>query len=147
MGYAIKEFKTIPELFYFLTNEYGKGKSRPAFMHKINGKYENITYDEVRIKTENFANGLASLGVKRDDKVAIISENRPEWVYTDFAILGLGAVDVPLYPISTSDTVEFILNNSESVGIVVSNKFQLNKVMKIRNNCKRVYYGKLLERL
>ncbi|MBU2491357.1 MAG: long-chain fatty acid--CoA ligase [Bacteroidetes bacterium] len=137
---AIKDFKTIPELFYFLTNEYGKNKTRPVFMHKVNGKYENILYDELKIETENFANGLASLGVKRDNKVAIISENRPEWVYTDFAILGLGAVDVPLYPISTSDTVEFILNNSESVGIVVSNKFQLNKVIKIKNNCKNLKF-------
>lgn len=137
---AIKEFKTIPELFHFLTNEYGKGKSRPVFMNKVNGKYQNISYDELRVETENFANGLASLGVKRDDKVAIISENRPEWVYSDFAILGLGAIDVPLYPISTSDTVEFILNNSESVGIIVSNKFQLNKVMKIRNNCKNLKF-------
>jgi len=136
----IKEFKTIPELFYFLTNEYGKGKTRPVFMNKVNGKYINISYDELRTETENFANGLASLGVKRDNKVAIIAENRPEWVYSDFAILGLGAIDVPLYPISTADTVEFIMNNSESVGIIVSNKFQLNKIMKIRNNCKHLKF-------
>lgn len=136
----IKEFKTIPELFYLLTNEYGNGKTRPVFMNKVNGKYVNISYDELRTETENFANGLASLGVKRDNKVAIIAENRPEWVYSDFAILGLGAVDVPLYPISTADTVEFIMNNSESVGIIVSNKFQLNKVMKIRNNCKHLKF-------
>ena len=136
----IKEFKTIPELFYFLTNEYRKGKTRPVFMHKVSGKYVNISYDELRTETENFANGLAALGVKRDNKVAIIAENRPEWVYSDFAILGLGAVDVPLYPISTADTVEFIMNNSESVGIIVSNKFQLNKVMKIRNSCKHLKF-------
>lgn len=136
----IKEFKTIPELFYFLTNDYGKGKTRPVFMHKVSGKYVNISYDELRTETENFANGLAALGVKRDNKIAIIAENRPEWVYSDFAILGLGAVDVPLYPISTADTVEFIMNNSESVGIIVSNKFQLNKVMKIRNSCKHLKF-------
>jgi len=55
-------------------------------------------------------------------------------------ILGLGCIDVPLYPISTSDSIEFILNNSESVGIVVSNKFQLNKVLKIRNECKTLRF-------
>ena len=52
------------------------------------------------------------------------------------AVLGLGGIDVPLYPISTSETIEFCLNNSESVGIIVSNKFQLNKVLKVRNECK-----------
>ena len=84
--------------------------------------------------------GLASLGVKRGDRVSIIAENRPEWVYADMAVLGLGGVDVPLYPISTSETIEFCLNNSESVGIVVSNKFQLNKVLKVRNECKTLRF-------
>ena len=68
--------------------------------------------------------------------MAIISENRPKWVYSDLAIMSLGAINVPLYPISTSETLEFILNNSESVSIIVSNKFQLTKVLKIRKNCK-----------
>ncbi|MCJ7552746.1 MAG: long-chain fatty acid--CoA ligase, partial [Ignavibacteriaceae bacterium] len=83
---------------------------------------------------------LSFLGVKKDDKVAIISENRPEWVYGDFAILGLGAIDVPLYPSLTSDSVEFILNNSESKGIIVSNKFQLNKLLKIRDKCRSLKF-------
>ena len=80
------------------------------------------------------------MGVKRNDKVAIIAENRPEWVYTDMAVLGLGGVDVPLYPISTSETIEFCLNNSESVGIIVSNKFQLNKVLKVKDSCKTLRF-------
>lgn len=132
----IKDFRTIPELFQIITKEFGKGKERPALKHKVNGNYVGITYDELYEKTENFALGLAALGVKRGDKVAIIAENRPEWVYSDMAILGLGALDVPLYPISTAETIEYILNNSESVGVIVSNKFHLNKVQKIAGNCK-----------
>ena len=130
-----KDFKTIPQLFYSITKEFGKGKERPVFKHKVNNQWVDISYDKFYDDTENLAFGLAALGVKRGDKVAIISENRPEWVYSDMAILGLGAIDVPLYPILTSDTIEFILNNSESVGIIVSNKFQLNKVLKIRSYC------------
>lgn len=60
------------------------------------------------------------------------------------AILGLGAIDVPLYPSLTSDSVEYILNNSESKAIIVSTKFQLNKVMKIRDKCKTLKYIILL---
>jgi long-chain acyl-CoA synthetase len=56
------------------------------------------------------------------------------------AILGLGAVDVPLYPSLTSDSIEYILNNSESRGIIVSNKFQLNKILKIRENCSKLEF-------
>ncbi len=137
---VLKDFKTIPELFNFITTEFGKGKERPALKNKINEQWIGITYDQLYDETVNFACGLASLGVKRDQKVAIISENRPEWVHSDMAILGIGAIDVPIYPISTSDTIDFILNNSESVGIVVSNKYQLNKILRIKNNCKHLKF-------
>src|ERR1035437_1580202 len=51
------------------------------------------------------------------------------------AILGLGAADVPLYPSLTAESVQFILNNSEAKGIIISNKFQLNKILKIKSHC------------
>lgn len=133
-------FKTIPHLFKYLTEDYGKGTGRYILKHKVDGKYVGITYDQMREETELFSLGLAYLGIKKDDKVAIIAENRPEWVYSDFAILGLGAVDVPLYPSLTADSVEFILNNSESKGVIVSNKFQLNKFLKVRDKCKSIKF-------
>lgn len=133
-------FKTIPHLFKYLTEDYGKGTGRYILKHKVDGKYVGITYDQMREETELFSLGLAYLGIKKDDKVAIIAENRPEWVYSDFAILGLGAVDVPLYPSLTADSVEFILNNSESKGVIVSNKFQLNKFLKVRDKCKYIKF-------
>jgi long-chain acyl-CoA synthetase len=135
-----KDFKTISQLFHIMTTEFGKGKKRAVLKHKVNDQWVDITHDQIYDETSTFACGLASLGVKKEDKVAIIAENRPEWVYADMAILGLGAIDVPLYPISTSETIEFIMNNSESAGIVVSNKFQLNKILKIRNNCKTLKF-------
>jgi long-chain acyl-CoA synthetase len=97
---VLKDFRTIPELFEFLTEDYGKNSDRFVMMRKVNDKYEGITYPQFREQTEIFALGLAALGVKQGDKVAIISENRPEWVYSDMAILGLGAVDVPLVSFS-----------------------------------------------
>src|SRR5665647_2932073 len=90
----LKANKTIPELFVFLTEEYKVDKK--FLFRKVNGVFEGISYQEFKVETENFALGLAALGVKRGDKVAIMAENRPEWVYSDMAILGLGAVDVPL---------------------------------------------------
>ena len=135
-----KDFKTIPQLFNILTLEFGKGKERPVLKYKVDDNWNSITYDQLYEETVNFACGLATLGVRKEVKVAIIAENRPEWVFSDMAILGLGAIDVPLYPISTSESLEFILNNSESVGIIVSNKFQLNKVLKIKGNCKNLKF-------
>ena len=137
---GLSKFKTIPDLYFHLAEVFGPKSNHGIFRQKIDGKYEDISYATFKEETETFAFGLASLGVKREDKVAIISENRPEWMYTDMAILGLGAVDVPLYPISTSDSIEFILKNSESVGIVVSNQFHMNKVLKIRESVKSLKF-------
>ncbi len=136
----LAEFKTIPAIYKHLTEQFGKGKERPFLQHKVDNNYVGITYSEFQKQTEELAFGLAQLGVKRGEKVSIIAENRPEWVYADMAVLGLGGVDVPLYPISTSDTIEFILNNSESIGIIVSNNFHLNKVLKVRDKCKTLKF-------
>ncbi len=130
--------KTIPELYTFLTEEYGKDLARPIMMRKVDGVYKGISYSEFKEQTDNFAYGLTALGIKKGDKIAIISENRPEWVYSDMGILALGAADVPLYPSLTAASVEFILNNSESRGVIVSNKFQLNKIMKYRESLRHL---------
>ncbi|HED09033.1 MAG TPA: long-chain fatty acid--CoA ligase [Ignavibacteria bacterium] len=136
----LKECKTIPELFNFLTTEYGPKSNGFVMKYKVDGKYTGITYEEFREETETFSLGLASLGFKKDEKIAIISENRPEWIYSDMAILALGGLDVPLYPSLTAHSIEFILNNSDSKGIIVSNKFQLNKILKIRDKCKSLEF-------
>ncbi len=127
-------FRTIPELFVFLTEVYGTRTTKNLMYRKVDNKYQGISYSEFKEHTENFAFGLAALGIHKDDKVAIISENRPEWVYSDMAILGLGAVDVPIYPSLTAESIEFILNNSESKGVIISTKFQLNKILKVKHN-------------
>ena len=136
----LKVCSTVPELFEFLTEDYANRTKSFIMMHKVNGKYEGISYSKFKEETESFAFGLASLGVERQDKIAIISENRPAWVYSDMSIVGLGAIDVPLYPSLTSDSIEYILNNSESKGIIVSNKFQLNKILKVRKNCPKLEF-------
>jgi long-chain acyl-CoA synthetase len=136
----LKVCNTVPELFQFLTEEYTNRTKSFIMMHKVEGKYVGISYQHFKEETEDFAYGLVTLGVTESDRIAIISENRPEWVYSDMAILGLGAVDVPLYPSLTSDSIEYILNNSESRGIIVSNKFQLNKILKIRENCSKLEF-------
>ncbi len=135
-----KDFKTIPQLYSHLVNEFGKTNNKTFLMRKVSGKFEGFTYSDLKIQTENLGGGLASLGIKKNDKIAILSENRPEWVFSDFAILGLGAINVPIYPSLTSESVEYILNNSESKAVILSNKLQLNKILKIKDSCKHLKY-------
>ncbi len=123
-------FSTIPEMFQRLTEKFSQD-SRPVLMFKSEGTYKGISYVDLRTKVELFAFGLAALGVKRGDRVAIISENRPEWVISDQAIVALGAVDVPLYPTMTAKQFEYVFNDAGVKVAIVSNQFQLNKVMRI----------------
>lgn len=128
-------FETIPEMFLNLTRKFA-AEPRPLFMHKVDGQYVGISYVEAERRMELFAFGLASLGVKKGDRVAIISENRPEWAIADLAIVSLGAIDVPVYPTMTAKQTEYIFNDANVVAVVVSNQYQLNKVLKIAVNVK-----------
>ncbi|HLX85546.1 MAG TPA: long-chain fatty acid--CoA ligase [Terriglobales bacterium] len=78
------------------------------------------------------ARALESWGVQKGDRVAILSENRPEWTITDFAALALGAVTVPVYSTQTAEQTAFLLNDCGARVIAVSSKKQLEKVLSVR---------------
>src|SRR5271170_2416487 len=75
---------------------------------------------------------LESWGIRKGDRVAILSENRPEWTITDFAALAIGAVTVPVYATQTADQTAFLLNDSGARVIAVSTKKQLEKILIIQ---------------
>jgi len=79
------------------------------------------------------ARTLESWGVRKGDRVAILSENRPEWTITDFAALALGAVTVPIYATQTAEQTAFIINDSGARVIALSTKNQLEKVLSIQS--------------
>ena len=82
------------------------------------------------------AAGFASLGIKKNDKIAIISQNRYEWAVTDYAVQSLGAVLVPVYPSLMPDQVEYIINDSESIIIIADDDFQKKKLDQVQKNLK-----------
>ncbi|NOY07200.1 MAG: long-chain fatty acid--CoA ligase [Chlorobi bacterium] len=136
MGLAVS-FSTIGELFNNLTQKFADS-SKPIFKVKRDGEFRDISYRDFREQYLNFMHGLVQLGIKQGDRIAILSENRPEWAVTDVAIQSIGAIDVPMYTTLTSKQIGFIVKNSGSVAIVVSNKFQLTKVLKVRNELKNL---------
>ncbi|HEY6952287.1 MAG TPA: AMP-binding protein, partial [Bacteroidota bacterium] len=129
---TVVQFTTITEMFDRITTKFANDK-RPMLMHKVDKQYRGISFTEYRRNVELFTLGLASMGIHKDDKIAIIAENRPEWVIADMAIVTLGAVDVPIYPTLTPKQIEYIFNDAEVKAAVVSNTFQLAKVLKIRS--------------
>lgn len=128
-------FSTIPEMFLNLTDKY-MHVDRPLLLRKVDTKFEPLQYSEVREMVGLLYHGLARLGVTQGDRVAILSENRPEWVVSDLATLYHGAMDVPIFPSQTAKQVEYILQDAGVSVAVVSNRFQLTKVQKIRKDVK-----------
>ncbi len=131
----VKPFSTITEMFVNVTDTFANDK-RPMYQYKKDGKYHDLSFKKMREWVEQFAGGLAALSLSKSDRLAIISENRPEWVVTDIATLFVGAVDVPIYPTLTAKQEEYILNDSGTKIAVVSNQYQLNKLLKVRDDIK-----------
>jgi long-chain acyl-CoA synthetase len=114
---------------------------RPAAMkYKAGGKWVDVTVPEFRDTVRWFATGLRVLGIKPGDRVAILSENRPEWTMGDFAILANAAISVPVYPTLLGWQVIHILKDSGSTAVIVSTEEQLQKVLEIRSNTPSVHH-------
>ncbi len=118
-------------LAQIIPSNAGKYGDRTAYMYKTAGKYQTISFNEALAWVDKIAAGLAKLGVKRGDKVAMLSENRFEWTFSDYAILSLGAVNVPIYPSLLPNQVEFILKDSEARIVLCSNSEQYAKLKKL----------------
>jgi long-chain acyl-CoA synthetase len=113
---------------------------RPAaMMVKRDGRWVDISVTEFRDTVRYFSTGLRVLGVKSADRVAILSENRPEWAMADFATLAAAGVTVPVYPTLLGWQIEYILNDSGAVAVVVSTDEQLHKILEIRSHCPTVH--------
>ena len=122
---------TLISLLEHSIQHYG---SKPALAHKPKGgTYQDISYTEFGESVDAFRKGLNALGVQKDDRVALLSENRPEWAITDFGSLKAGAVTVPMFSTLTAAQVGYILKDSGSKIICVSTSRQLEKVTAIRD--------------
>ena len=97
------------------------------------GEIEAISSKELFERIRDVSLGLSSLGVTNGDRVALISESRPEWVICDMAILLLGAVTVPIYPTLNEGQVRYILGDAGARLAIVSTKAQLDKVQAVRH--------------
>ncbi|HXQ29363.1 MAG TPA: long-chain fatty acid--CoA ligase [Gemmatimonadales bacterium] len=121
---------TLTGLFFDAVARFGP---RPALRHKIGGRWETLSHDTVAERVRAHALALRELGVQAGDRVAILSENRPEWALTDYACLCSRAADVPIYPTLPPKQVEYILRDSEAVAVFCSTNAQVEKVLSVRS--------------
>jgi len=115
------EFEQIPQTIpHFCLESFRRNSKPDALNHKIQDVWQYLSGAEVIEKVKRIALGLSSLGVKAGDRIAIISENRPEWSLTDLAILSLRAVNVPIYTTQAVEQIRYILEDSGAKMLFVS---------------------------
>lgn len=133
---AIVEFETIPQLFYRLVDHF-RGSDRPALRYKSSEtkQWEGILWTELEELVQDMAGFLYKSGVRKGDRVAILSENRPEWAVTDLATQILGAVNVSLYTSLPADQIAYIIKDSGSKIFIVSTTLQQRKAEEIFGDC------------
>ena len=110
---------SVPALCLTASLQHGK---EDALNHKIGGEWKRTSAEHFVERVRNIALGLASFGIKPGDRVALLSENRPEWSMADMAILSLGAINVPIYTTQAVDQVRYILADSGTRAVFISNR-------------------------
>lgn len=120
---------TLPKLFFDAVARHDKPD---ALQHKVSGVYQPISSRALAERVRRVALGLAELGVKAGDRIAILSENRPEWAIADYACVTSAVTDVPLYPNLPPEQAAYILRDSGAVAIFVSDEAQAAKIAEVR---------------
>src|SRR5579862_1132398 len=115
MDYA--SWRSLPAMFLDVAQQHG---AAPFLWAKREGKYQKLSWDAAAEAATRLARGLLALGIAPGDRVALVSENRPEWAIADIAIMSAGAVTVPAYITNTVEDNRHILGNSGARAVIVS---------------------------
>ena len=103
--------------------------NKTAIMRKREGAWKHVTWREYGDRVFEIARALKSLGLRKGDRVALLSQTRPEWTYLDQAILSLGGITVPVYPSVTGEEVGYILRDSGARFVFCDDASQVDKTL------------------
>jgi long-chain acyl-CoA synthetase len=127
---------TLADLFPAAARKHGP--KRAVLYKDEHGQWISKTYTEVGEIVRKLSLGLIELGIEKGDKVAILSNTRPEWTYFDFAALSAGATVVPIYQTNSPEECQYVLENSDAVAVVVEDDEQLEKIRQVRERCPKL---------
>ncbi len=116
-----------------LLHRAGEHPDRVALREKQLGRWHQHTWREYADRAAAVGAGLRAVGVDEGERVAIHSENRPEWLLADLGAQGIGAISVGIYPTSPPAEVEYLLGHSKSVVVIVEDEEQLDKTLAVRS--------------
>jgi len=115
----------------------------PALREKVYGIWQTTTWSELAVLVRHLACGMSHAGVKRDDHVVVVGENRPRLYACMLAVQSLGAVPVPLYQDAAAPEYTFPMNNAEIAYAIVEDQEQVDKMLEVRESCptlKRIWF-------
>ena len=117
MDYQV--LRSLPEMFF---QQAARLSAKPFLWRKQGGAYRSLSYGEVARQTSLLARGLIGLGVSPGDRIALVAENRPEWLIADHAIMAAGAITVPAFTTNTPADHTHVLTHSGAAGAIISGK-------------------------
>jgi long-chain acyl-CoA synthetase len=126
---------TIPKLFVRKAREYGQ---RVAIREKEFGIWRPVTWAAYLENVRQFSLGLSALGLQRDDKVAMIGDNRPEGLFAEMGALCAGGVAVWLFQDALLDEVQYIVNHCDARFLVVEGQEEVDKALAIKERCPKL---------
>jgi len=121
---------TLPILFEHRVKELG---DRVALREKKKGLWQRISWNEYDVHVRNFCLGLKRFGLQKGDRVSILGDNCPEWLYADLATQTAGGISVGVYPTNSSVQVRYILDHSQSKLVIVKDQEQADKILLIKD--------------
>ena len=128
-SYSIEDCDTMPALFEKLVGRRGE---KIAMREKKLGIWQEISWRKYGQHAKLVGLGLRALGVQRGDVVSILSENGPEWLFSDIGVQGIGAITNGVYPTDSAKQIKYILSDSRTKVIFVEDEEQLDKVLSVR---------------
>jgi long-chain acyl-CoA synthetase len=129
------EFDTVPQLFRRLCKRY-RGRNRTILRHKERGEgWIDITWEELEDRAQALAGYLHKTGIRKGDRVALLSENRPEWAISDLGTQLIGGANVSIYTSLPPSKVAYILRDAEATACIVSVPVQRKKIEEIVDEC------------
>src|SRR5258708_18352304 len=121
---------TFPKLLRRNADKFG---TRPAMREKASGSWQSWTWAQVQDEVRKIAAGLAAIGIKRSDKVALVGDNRPQLYWSVCALQMLGAVPVPVYQDAVADEMGFVIDHAGADVAIAEDQEQVDKLLAIRD--------------
>ncbi|MET4139828.1 long-chain fatty acid--CoA ligase [Pedobacter sp. UYP1] len=136
---SFNEFSTVPSLLRNVVENIHKPEET-FLIHKKNNEWENISFKQTLDTADAVAAFFLSKGVAKGDRMGLMIENGPDYVYYDQGIQQIGAINVSIYPTLSEQEVEYIINDSGIKSILIGNPFLYKKILKIADNCRHLNY-------